>query len=99
MKIGAQLYTVREFTQNEQDVKETLKKVAQIGYTTVQVSAVADMDPQLLYEMAEENGLEIVREIMPISARVIVNMASMKLRKAEIEEFLQDLACASQVTE
>ena len=47
----------------------------------------------------KENGLEIVREIMPISARVIVNMASMKLRKAEIEEFLQDLACASQVTE
>ncbi len=59
MKIGAQLYTVRDFTQNEQDVKETLKKVAQIGYTTVQVSAVADMDPKLLYEMAEENGLEI----------------------------------------
>lgn len=59
MKIGAQLYTVRDFTQNQQDVKETLKKVAQIGYTAVQVSAVADMDPKLLHEMAEENGLTV----------------------------------------
>lgn len=45
----------------------------------------------------KENGLEIVEEIMPISARVIINMASMKLRKAEIEEFLTDLELASQV--
>ena len=45
----------------------------------------------------KENGLEIVDEIMPISARVIVNMASMKLRKDEIEQFLNDLELASQV--
>lgn len=44
-----------------------------------------------------ENGLEVVEEIMPISARVIVNIASMKLRKAEIEEFLQDIEIASRV--
>ncbi len=45
----------------------------------------------------KENGLEIVDEIMPISARVIVNMASMKLRKDEIESFLNDLELASKV--
>lgn len=45
----------------------------------------------------KENGLEVVEEIFPISARVIVNMASMKLRKAEIEEFLKDLEIASRV--
>lgn len=45
----------------------------------------------------KENGLEVVDEIMPISARVIVNMASMKLRKDEIEHFLNDLELASQV--
>lgn len=44
-----------------------------------------------------ENGLKVVEEIMPISARVIVNMASMKLRKNEIESFLNDLELASQV--
>lgn len=46
-----------------------------------------------------ENGLVVVDEIMPISARVIVNMASMKLRKEEIEAFLNDLELASQVKE
>lgn len=45
----------------------------------------------------KENGLEVVEDIFPISARVIVNMASMKLRKAEIEEFLNDLELASRV--
>ncbi len=47
----------------------------------------------------KENGLEIVEEITPISARVIVNMASMKLRKNEIEAFLNDLELASKVGE
>lgn len=45
----------------------------------------------------KENGLEVVDTIMPISARVIVNMASMKLRKDEIETFLNDLELASKV--
>lgn len=39
----------------------------------------------------KENGLEVVEKIMPISARVIVNMASMKLRRDEIDEFLEKL--------
>jgi ATP phosphoribosyltransferase len=42
-----------------------------------------------------ENGLEVIEEIMPISARVIVNKASMKLRRAEIEQLLEDIALAS----
>lgn len=45
----------------------------------------------------KENGLEVVEEILPISARVIVNMASMKLRKDEIEAFLADMELASKV--
>lgn len=39
----------------------------------------------------KENGLEVVEKIMPISARAIVNMASMKLRRDEIDEFLEKL--------
>ncbi|HAN44821.1 MAG TPA: ATP phosphoribosyltransferase [Ruminococcaceae bacterium] len=38
-----------------------------------------------------ENGLEIVEEITQISARLIVNVASLKLRKVEIEEFVNKL--------
>lgn len=36
----------------------------------------------------KENGLEVYEKIMPISARVIVNTAGMKLRRAEIDDFL-----------
>lgn len=35
-----------------------------------------------------ENGLEVIENIAPISARVIVNVASLKLRKFEIETFV-----------
>lgn len=35
-----------------------------------------------------ENGLEIVEDVMPVSARLIVNIACMKLRKKEIEAFV-----------
>ena len=42
-----------------------------------------------------ENGLQVVEEIMPISARVIVNVASLKTRKAQIEDFLKRLEAAA----
>ncbi len=44
----------------------------------------------------KENGLEVYETMMPISARVIVNTASMKLRRAEIDAFLQDIEQAKQ---
>lgn len=37
----------------------------------------------------KENGLEVIEDIVPISARLIVNMVSMKLRQKEIEHFLE----------
>lgn len=36
----------------------------------------------------KENGLEVIEDIAPISARLIVNMVSMKLRQQEIENFV-----------
>lgn len=39
----------------------------------------------------KENGLEVVEKIMPVSARVIVNTASMKLRRNEIDGFLENI--------
>ncbi len=43
-----------------------------------------------------ENGLEVYEKIMPISARVIVNTASMKLRRDEIDAFVEKIGKASQ---
>ena len=45
MKIGAQMYTVREFCKTTEGLAESLKKIADIGYTTVQLSGVCDYDP------------------------------------------------------
>ncbi len=39
-----------------------------------------------------ENGLEVVERIMEVSARLIVNPASMKLRKAEIDQLTKRLS-------
>lgn len=37
----------------------------------------------------KENGLEVIEDIVPVSARLIVNMVSMKLRQQEIEELVR----------
>jgi ATP phosphoribosyltransferase len=39
----------------------------------------------------KENGLYVIEDICPISARIIINIASMKLRKNEIEALLYDI--------
>jgi len=56
--IGAQLYTVREYTQTIEGVAETLKKVAAIGYKTIQISAFGrDLDPKEIAKLVQDNGL------------------------------------------
>lgn len=60
MKIGAQLFTVRDFCKTEADLSETLKKIADIGYTTVQLSQVCACDPEWLQDQLKQNGLQCV---------------------------------------
>lgn len=45
MKIGAQLYTVRNYCKTTEELEDTLRRVAEIGYSTVQLSGVCDYDP------------------------------------------------------
>lgn len=60
MKIGAQLYTVFPFTQTLEGLSESLKKVADIGYTTVQVSGTCAYEPEWLKAELDKNGLSCV---------------------------------------
>lgn len=60
MIIGAQGYTIRNFAQNEADFRVTAKKLHDIGFKTLQVSAFGDIDPQIIREICDENGLSIV---------------------------------------
>jgi len=57
--VGAQLYTVRQFTQTRDDIAKTLKKVADIGYRVIQISAFGSIDPKETARLAEDSGLTI----------------------------------------
>lgn len=65
MEIGAQLYTVRSFCQNLTDFSETLRRVADIGYRTVQVSGTCDYDAAWLKQELDRNGLRCVLTHIP----------------------------------
>ena len=60
MIIGAQGFTIRDYAQNEADFRETAKKLHDIGYKTLQVSAFGDIDPHIIREICDENGLSII---------------------------------------
>lgn len=66
MKIGAQMYTVRQSCQDLESFAETLKKIADIGYTTVQVSGTCPFEGAWLKEQLDKNGLQCVLTHTPV---------------------------------
>ena len=65
MRIGAQLYTVRAFCQNERDLGRTLEKIAGMGYDCVQLSALGPIEPKRIKALCDQNGLRIVLTHQP----------------------------------
>ncbi len=57
--LAAQLYTVRESTQTAQGLTTSLKKVKEIGYTAVQVSAIGPIPDADVKAMVDDLGLTI----------------------------------------
>lgn len=57
MKIGAQLFTLHDYCKTPEDFAESLKKVADIGYTSVQVSGTCPYEGEWLAEQLKANGL------------------------------------------
>ena len=60
MEIGAQFYTIRDYCKDLNSLEESLKKVAAIGYKTIQLSGVCAYDPAWIKEKLVENGLRCV---------------------------------------
>jgi len=56
-KIGAQLYTLRDFTKTPADIARTLARVKKIGYDAVQVSGFGPIDPAELARILHNEGL------------------------------------------
>ena len=59
MKLGAQFYTLRDSCKDLAGLEESMKKVADIGYTSIQLSGVCAYDGEWAAEKARENGLTI----------------------------------------
>lgn len=57
MVLGAQLYTLREFAKTPEMLAETLARVAEIGYKSVQVSGTCAYEAEWLDEQLKKNGL------------------------------------------
>ncbi len=57
MQLGAQFYTVREFCKDLDHFAESLKKAADIGYKSVQISGTCPYEADWLKEQLDKNGL------------------------------------------
>ena len=62
MCLGAQLYTVRDYMTNVEDYRKMMKRIAEIGYKTVQMSGynTEAITPAIIKEVTEENNLKVV---------------------------------------
>lgn len=57
--LAAQLYTVRQRTQNARDFAETMRRLRAIGYTAVQVSGIGPIPPAEVKAIVDDAGLVI----------------------------------------
>ena len=67
------MYTVRDFCKDTKGLAETLKRIADIGYKTVQVSGTCPFDAEWLRNELDKNGLECVITHTPLDRIVNEN--------------------------
>ncbi len=60
MEIGVQFYTIRDYCKDLDSLSESLKKVADIGYTNIQLSGTCNYDALWMKEELIKNGLKCV---------------------------------------
>jgi sugar phosphate isomerase/epimerase len=91
-KLAVQMYTVREHTKTAKDLASTLRRISQMGYPAVQMSAVGAMngdspevDAKTARAMLDDNGLKCIATHRPYD-RFLKNLD-------EEIEFHQILGC------
>jgi sugar phosphate isomerase/epimerase len=65
MKLGAQLYSVRNLMQTPADIRATFEKLAAMGYENVQLSGAGKIDPNKLKSIVCDTGMKIVCTHVP----------------------------------
>ena len=76
-KVAMQLFTLREHTKTAKEFADTLKKISDIGYTAVQLSAVGcmngdnpEVDAKTARQMLDDNGLKCIATHRPWDALI-----------------------------
>ena len=70
MKLGAQLYSLRTFTQTADDLDATFARLKEIGYECVQLSGEGPIKAEKLREISQKHQLPIACSHVPV-ARLI----------------------------
>lgn len=78
------------FSRKNMDV-ETIKIEGSVELAPLLELADAIVDIVETGSTLKENGLEVIEDVAPISARVIVNLASAKMNKTAIQRIIRDL--------
>ncbi len=63
--LAAQLYTIRQHTQTRADFARSMRKIREIGYRVVQVSAIGDISDGDVKQIVDDNGLRICNTHIP----------------------------------
>jgi hypothetical protein len=58
-RLAAQLYTVREYTQTAADFAESMSKISEIGFASVQVSAIGSIPHKEVKTILDNQGLSV----------------------------------------
>lgn len=59
IKLGVQLFTLRDKCQNAEDFEETLKFLQSIGCNVVQISAIGPIDPVVVGDLVKKYNMEV----------------------------------------
>lgn len=92
IKIGTKYPTVtKEYFKNKNMDVEIIKIEGSVELAPILGLCDGIVDIMETGNTLKENGLVVFDTVCPISARVIVNKASFKMKKEEIEEFINNL--------
>ena len=59
IKLGVQLYTLRDKCQNAEDFETTLKFLDDIGCNVIQISAIGDIHPDIVAELVDKYRMDV----------------------------------------
>jgi len=58
MKIGVQMYTIRDYLKTPKEIESSIKRIKDIGFNLVQISGLGEIDTGQLAKLFKDNGIE-----------------------------------------